>query len=172
MAIGPLVLARALEQLRASRFADLKGARVSLSIPVSQRLLNELVTAAIPASAPVRELTVTPRGSNVLDVRARVSKLDFLPPIKVALEIEQQPRLPDTPLGLRLRSFPGLTAIAGSLLSPTALPRGVRLDGDRLFVDVRQLLEGAGYGDLVPLIDRLHVATDEGRLIVDIDARV
>ena len=172
MAIGPLVLARALEQLRASHFADLKGARVSLSIPVSQRLLNELVTAVIPASAPVRELTVTPRASNVLDVRARVSKLDFLPPIKVTLEIEQQPRLPDTPLGLRLRSFPGLTAMAGSLLSPTALPRGVRLDGDHLFVDVGQLLEGAGYGDLVPLIERLHVATDEGRLIVDIDARV
>jgi hypothetical protein len=170
MADSPLT--RALEQLRRSRFADLRGARVSVSIPIAQRLLNELVIAALPPAAPVRDLTVTPRPSNLIDVRARVAKLDFLPPIKVTLEIEQQPRLPDTPLGLRLRSFPGLTALAGSLLSPTALPPGVRLDGDHLFVDVRQLLERAGYGDLVPLIERLHVASDEGRLIVEADARV
>ena len=167
---GPL--GRALEQLRASRFADLKGARVSLSIPISQRLLNEMVAAAIPPSAPVRDLTVTPRPANVLEVRARISKFDFLPPIKVTAAIEQQPHLPDTPLSLRLRSFPGLTAMAGSFLSPASLPRGVRLEGEHVFVDVRQLIEHAGYGDLVPLIERLHVATDEGRLTVDVDARV
>ena len=62
--------------------------------------------------------------------------------------------------------------MAGSLLSPASLPRGVRLEGEHLFVDVRQLIEHAGYGDLVPLIERLHVATDEGRLIVEVDARV
>jgi hypothetical protein len=165
-------LGRALDQLRASRFADLKGARVSLSIPISQRLLNEIVAAAIPPSAPVRDLTVTPRPSNLLEVRARVSKFDFLPPIKVTVEIEQQPRLPDIPLSLRLRSFPGLTAIAGTLLSPASLPRGVRLEGEHVLVDVRQLIEHAGYGDLVPLIERLHVGTDEGRLILHVDARV
>ena len=165
-------LQHALEQLRATRFAEITGARLSLSIPIAERLLNELVTAALPPSLPVRDLTIRPRASNSLQVRARVSKLDFLPPVTLTLDIDQQPRLPDTPLGLRLRSFPGLVALAGPLLSQKLLPPGIRLEGDRLFVDLRQLLERAGYGDLVPMIERLHLATDEGRLLVEVEACV
>jgi hypothetical protein len=165
-------LQHAFEQLRATRFAEIKGARLSLSIPIAERLLNELVSAALPASLPVRDLTIRPRASNSLQVRARVSKLDFLPPVTLTLDIDQQPCLPDTPLGLRLRSFPGLVALAGPLLSQKHFPPGIRLEGDRLFVDLRQLLERAGYGDLVPLIERLHLATDEGRLLVEVEARV
>jgi hypothetical protein len=165
-------LLRALEQLRASQFADLKGTRLSLSIPIAERLLNEIVTASIPPSAPVRDVSIRARPSNSIEVRARVARLDFLPPVKLTMDIDQQPRLPDTPLGFRLRSFPGFTAMAGSLLSPGALPPGVRLDGERLTVDVRQMLESAGYADLVSLIERLHVSTDEGRLIVEVEARV
>jgi hypothetical protein len=165
-------LQRALEQLRATRFAEIKGARVSLLIPVAERLLNELVAAALPPSLPVRDVTIRPRASNRLQVRARVAKLDFLPPVTLTLDIDQQPRLPDTPLGLRLRAFPGLTAIAGPLLSQKPLPPGLRLEGDRVLVDVAQLLERVGFGDLVPLIERLHLTTDEGRLLVEVDARV
>ncbi len=60
----------------------------------------------------------------------------------------------------------------GTPAVPEPLPPGIRLEGDRLFVDLRQLLERAGYGDLVPLIERLHLATDEGRLLVEVEARV
>ena len=168
----PDPLRQVLEQLRAARFAEIRGARLSVSIPIGERLLNELVTAALPASLPVRDLAVRPRASNTLQVRARVAKLDFLPPVTLTFDIDQQPRLPDTPLGLRLRTFPGLTAIAGPLLSQKTLPPGIRLDGDRLFVDLGPLLERAGYGDVVPLIERLHLATEEGRLLVEADARV
>lgn len=165
-------LTRILEQLRASGFADVKGARISLAIPIGERLLNEIVAASLPPSLPLRDLTVRPRPGNHLQVKARVAKFDFLPPVSVTLEIDQQPRLPDVPLGLRLRSFPGLTSLAGSFLSPDKLPRGVRLEGDRLFVDVRELLDRAGHGDLAPLVERLHVASEEGRLVVEVDARV
>ena len=165
-------LREALEQLRATRFAGIQGARLSVSIPIAERLLNELVTAALPPSVPVRDLAVKPRAANTLQLRARVAKLDFLPPVTLTFDIDQQPRLPDTPLGLRLRTFPGLTALAGPLLSQKVFPPGIRLEGDRLFVDLRQLIERAGYGDLVPLIERLHLATEEGQLLVEVDARV
>jgi hypothetical protein len=57
-------LLRIVEQLRASRFADLKGARASLSFPVPERLLNEFVSALLPPSAPVRDVTVRPQAAN------------------------------------------------------------------------------------------------------------
>ena len=80
----------------------------------------------------------------------------------ISLQIEQQPHLPDTPLVMRILSLPGLLSVAGSLLSPSSLPPGIRLDRERVLVDVRQLLESKGFGEIVPLIERLHVSSEEG----------
>jgi hypothetical protein len=169
--VDPRLLA-IVEQLRASQFAAVKGARVSLSIPVPEALLNELIATMMPASAPVRELRVRPQAANRLAVRARASRLDFLPPVTISLQIEQQPQLPDTPLVVRILSLPGLLSVAGALLSPGSLPAGIRLDRDRVLIDVRQLIEKQGFADIVPLIERLHVSSEDGRLLLDVDVRV
>jgi len=70
--LGP-ALQRAIEQLRATRFAELTGARLSLSVPVGERLLNELAAAVLPPNLPVRDVTIRPRPANTLQVRARVA---------------------------------------------------------------------------------------------------
>jgi hypothetical protein len=160
-------LLRILEQLRASKFAEVKGARVAATIPVPERLLNEIVTAALPQSAPVREVSVHPKAANRLAVRAKLARLDFLPPFTLTLEIERQPQLPETPLVLRVLSFPGLMPIAGAALSmASSLPPGLRLDGDRLLIDVRVVLERNGLGEVLPYLEDLRVTTDEGVVVV------
>ena len=164
-------LVQIFEQLRASRFAAIHGARVSLSIPLPEPLLNELLTAMMPPSAPVRDLHVRPQPGNRLAVRGRASRLEFLPPVTISLQIEQQPQLPDTPLVVRILSLPGLLSVAGSLLSPSSLPAGIRLERERVLVDVRQLLERQGFGEVVPLVERLNVSSEEGRLLLDVDLR-
>ena len=169
--LDPRLLA-ILEQLRASRFAAIQGTRASLSIPVPEPLLNQLVATMVPASAPVRDLHIRPQAGNRLAVRARASRLEFLPPVTITLQIEQQPQLPDTPLVIRILSLPGLLSMASSLLSPSSLPAGIRLDRDRVVIDVRQLLELKGLGEFVPLIERLHVASEDGRLRLDVDVKI
>ena len=161
-----------IDRLRGSGFAEVKGARASLSIPVSEAILNELITAALPAGGPLRDLHVRPQAGNRLAVRARASRLDFLPPMTISLQIEGQPQLPDTPLVVRILSMPGLLSVAGSMLSPGSLPPGIRLERDRVLVDVRQLLEGKGFAEIVPLIERLQVSSEEGRLLIDVDMQV
>jgi hypothetical protein len=161
-----------LDRLRASGFAEVKGARASLSIPVSEAMLNELITAALPAGGPLRDLHVRPQAGNRLAVRARASRLDFLPPMTISLQIEGQPLLPDTPLVVRILSMPGLLSVAGSMLSPNSLPPGIRMERERVLVDVRQLLEAKGFGEIVPLIERLQVSSEEGRLLIDVDIQV
>jgi hypothetical protein len=141
-------------------------------VPIGERLLNELVAAMVPPDGPVRELTVRPQAGNRLAVRVRASRLDFLPAVTVTLQIEQQPQPPDTPLVLRILSMPGLLGMAGALLSPGALPPGIRLDRDRVVVDLRPLLERHGAGDLMAYAERLHVSTDDGRLLVEVALRV
>ena len=166
-------LVNTLERLRAAKFADLRGTHVTATIPIATPLLNELIAAALPRNAPVRDVSVQPQTGNRITVRARLGKAEFLPPFTINLAIERQPQLPAEPLVLRLLSLPGLMALAGSAFSSSAsLPPGIRLDGDRVLVDVRVLLARAGFEDLLPLIQTIIVTTDEGRLILAAEVKV
>ena len=164
---------RLLAQLRASKFAELKGARVTAILPVPERLLNEVIAAALPPSAPVRDLEVTVLDGNRLTVRAKLTKADFLPPIKLTLEIEGQPEPPDGVLVLRVASVPGLMPFASAALSMFAtLPPGVRLEGERLFVGLRVLLERNGLGEVLTYLESVRITTQAGRLLLDVALRV
>lgn len=165
-------LARILQQLRDTRFAELRGARVSASIPVPERLLNELIAATIPPGAVVSDVTVQPKAGNRLAVRAKLTRAEFLPPITLTIEIERQPELPDSPMVLRILSLPGLMSLAGAAVSLTsALPPGIRMEDQRVFVDLRVLLQRHGYDELVALIETVRITTEEGRLTADVTLR-
>ena len=164
---------RVLEGLRASRVAELKGARVFAAVPLSERLLNDLLTAALPASLVVRDVTVHPKADNRILVRGRLTQAAFLPPLSLTMEIEQQPELPDGPLVLRVLSLPGLVSLAGAALPiASMLPPGVRFEQQRILVNVRILLERAGLSEVVPLIETLKIKSEEGRLVADVGVRV
>jgi hypothetical protein len=166
-------LSRLLEQVRAARFAALAGTRLSATIPITERLLNDLLAVSIPSSAPVRDVSVQPKPSNRLRISAKLTRAEFLPPMSLTLEIESQPTLPDSPLVLRVLSLPGLMSLAGAALSiSTLLPRGIKIQERRVFVDVRILLERYGYGEVVPYVESLRVTTEEGKLVLDVQLRV
>ena len=164
---------RILEQLRATRFTDLHAARIAASIPISERLLNELVAVSVPPSAPVRDVTIRPQAGDRFAVRARLTRFDFLPAINLTVVIERQAELPDSPLVLRLLSVPGLIAMVGAVASiASKLPSGIRMDKDCVLVDLKTLAEHQGYADLLQLIRSLRIRTEEGRVIVETDVAV
>jgi hypothetical protein len=166
-------LSRVLVAIRDSGFADLKGARVSASIPVAEQLLNDLIAATLPSPGPLRAVTLHPLAGDRVKATVKLSRLDFLPPIALTLEIEGQPETPNSPLVLRIRSVPGLVSLASAALSmTTVLPAGVKLEDQRLFVDVRKLVERSGYAEVVPFLGAVRVTTEEGRLILDVTLQV
>ena len=166
-------LAALFERLRATRFAELKGARATVSFPIGEALLNEAAATVIPASAPVRSLRIQLHAANRLTVTARAAVSSWLPeiPVSATLGIERQPTLPDSPLVLRIA--PGLLSTMGSFFSNRiTLPPGIRLEGDRVLVDLRALLESRGLGEVLFYADEVSVTIEEGVLIVNASARV
>ena len=142
-------------------------------VPVSERLLNQVVGSALPPTLPVRDLHISPQRGDRLIVRARLARVDFLPPVNITVVIERQPELPDGPLVLRMMTFPGLISLIGAALPiATMLPPGVRIERDRIFVDVRAVAERQGFGDLLPLFAGLRVTTDDGKLILEVEVGV
>jgi hypothetical protein len=167
-------LAALLQHLQDTGFHDVAGARASVTVPISEALLNAVLAGSIPPSAPVREVYVRPEASNRLAVRVRLAKPAFLPPINLGLVIERQPEFPASPvLVLRLTSLPGLMSLAGAAMSfVNVLPPGVRMVGERIVVDIAAQLERAGQLPLMAHLRRLDVLTEPGRLILDVRVEI
>src|SRR3954470_24290309 len=73
----------------AAGFQDLRGARADVTLPISDRLLNEVLAAALPPAAAIRDVEVRPRAGNRIGVRFRIAAASFLPPINISLLIER-----------------------------------------------------------------------------------
>ena len=163
-----------LTRLQASRFAGLAGTEARATIRIAAPLLNEAV-ATFAASAPaIRDVTIRPRAANHIDVHLKLARPAFLPSLNLTLQIERQPQLPDRPeLALRLSGAGGMMRLAGpAITSFGALPPGIRLDGDHLFVDLHEVLRRQGQAELLDYVEQLQVMSEEGSLVLLVQLRV
>jgi hypothetical protein len=167
-------LASLLARLQTTRFNDLAGSEAYSVIRIGEELLNVAAAAFIPSSSMVRSVAIHPRAGNEIDLQLKLAKPAFLPAFNVTVHIERQPDLPDRPeLVLRLSGAGGLLRLAGPVIgSSGALPPGFRLDGDRVLVNVRQVLEHQRRTELLEYIEQLHVLSEDARLVVAIQLRV
>lgn len=167
MAVHPIV--RALLRQPSVGFEDVRGSEFAATVPVSERLLNELIQATLPASSPVRDVHVVPEPGDRLIVRARLGASALIPPLKVAACIERQPELPSSPeLVLRLE-FGALRVFAAPAARfLRALPPGIKFDGERLYLDVVRLAAERGFAEYARLMHHLELHTDAGSVILSI----
>jgi hypothetical protein len=153
------------EQLRAG-FSDLQGTRASVRLPIADRLLTRLITERLPPKGTVREIEIEAHDGNECQVRIRLRPA-FLPTVSARLVVEEQPRLPDTPvLTFRLASK-GLAALAsGPLASAFRLPAGVTLEDERLRIDLRTLARRYDAETALAYLTSLALTMERGRVIL------
>jgi len=163
-----------LSRLQSSRFTELAGSEARATIRIAAPLLNEAAATFAASTPAVRDVSIRPRASNHIDVALKLARPAFLPSLNITLQIERQPQLPEDPeLVLRLRGAGGMMRLAGPAISSFgALPPGVRLDGDYVFVDLRTVLRQHGQGELLDYVEQLQVMSEEGSVIVLIQLRI
>lgn len=156
-------LAPLLRHLVDSRLADLAGSQLTATIPIDEKLINQVIAAAIPAGGAVRSAELHPHPGERFTLRVALARPSFLPPFNISLEIERQAELPLNPvLVLRLTGASGLMGMAGSAAGlANGLPPGMRMDGDRIHVDLRLFLRTHGLEWLLDLLEELYVATGD-----------
>ena len=166
-------LPRLLQQLRATNFRDIAGAHVTATIPVTEALINTIIATTMPANLPVREVTIRPEVGNRLSLRV-IPRALLMPALTIKLDIERQPQLPDSPiLVLRMATMPGLLGLAGAAFAlDKALPPGVRIQGEVIHVDLRELARQRGAEEAFRYLRSVQVTTDAGRVLLAIDAAV
>jgi len=163
-----------LKRQQQSGFPDFGGAEVTATIPISDRLINELIAGFLPQGGKVREVLVQTEAGNRLTARIRLSGPTFLPAIPVTLGIEDQPDLPDRPiLGLKIAQASRFVSLAASAL-PTmvTLPPGITMEHDRIQIDIRRLLADRGIEGWLGYVTDLQVTTRAGAVLLDVRASV
>jgi hypothetical protein len=163
-----------LAHLQSSAFRDVAGSRLSARIPVSRSLLNGLVAHVLEGTTtPVRQVDVQPRDGDQLDAIVTVS-WPFVPPLKVQVAVDRQPQFPASPvLALRWSLLGGLGTIASRLITALdKLPAGVRLDGNRLELDIPVLVARSPAEPLLPWVRTLEVHTVGDRVVIVVDLEI
>lgn len=157
-----------------ARLESLAGAVVSGEVPITAQIVNGLIARTLATSdAPIAgaEVVVLEHDAFTVHVKPRAP----LPSVRVDVVIDRQPELPAQPMiGMRwaLRGLGPLGMLAAPFMSSLKrLPAGVRLDGDRIWVNVEELLRQRGLGDIVPLLTRARVTTKDQRFVIAFELR-
>ena len=163
-----------LRRIFGERLEALAGAVVAAEVPLTTELVNRLIADKLAASgAPITsaEVVVLENDSFTVHVRPRAP----LPMLRVDVVIDRQPDWPAQPmLGMRwtLRGLGPLALLAAPVMAYLKkLPAGVRMDGDRLWVNVEEILRQRGLGEIVPLLTGIRVTTRERRFVVAFELR-
>jgi hypothetical protein len=153
-------------------FPDLAGTRLSLSIPVSDRLITRVIAENLPASSRLRHLEIRAENANRLRVVVQLARPAFMPTLTIPLDIERQPSLPGSPvLSFRVASSPAVMAFAGSALRfLDRLPAGIVMDGNRVEVDLRLLAARYGAADAFEYLESIELTSEQGRVILSLRA--
>ena len=166
-------IVRLLRRQLADGFSDLRGAEASVTIPLTEKLLNEILAESLPHSAAIRDLHVAPLASDRFTVRARLGSSTLLPPFKLTLAIDRQPDLPASPVLILRLEATGLMALARPVLRMlNALPEGIRVKDDRIHVDLRALADRYRLAMYFDHLDEVRVNSVEGSLVLAVRGRI
>jgi hypothetical protein len=164
---------RLFRRQQASGFEDLHGTEASVTLPVSERLLNEVIAESLPRSASVRDVHVKPQASDRFAVRARIGSSPLLPAINLTLSIDRQPDLPASPVLILRLETSGLLSLAGPALRfLDALPPGIRIEHDRISVDLAKLLAARNLDSYLAYVKELRVNAVDGAVLLFIRGRI
>ncbi|HXW08096.1 MAG TPA: hypothetical protein VD833_22895 [Vicinamibacterales bacterium] len=168
----PPDLLQLLREQHAANFRDVAGASVTLTLPVSDRLVTRLVAEQLTPSSRLRHLDVRAEASNRFKVAVQLARPAFLPSLTIPFDIERQPALPASPvLVLRVASSASVMSFAGAALRLLdSLPPGITLDGNLVSLDLRLLAARYGRADVFEYLDSLALTTEPGRIVLSVRA--
>ena len=156
--------------------AEISGALLAGEVPLSNALVNRLIAQRLQTmQLPFAGIRVEAHEGDNLTIVLPVPG-SLIPDVTIAARIEEQPQFPGQPvLGLRwtLPAMRALSLVAAPVLAYfKKLPSGIRVDGDRVAIDLGELLRSRGLGELMDYLTRVHVSTREGAIVVAFALRV
>jgi len=150
------------QKLIESHFLDLDGLKIEASIPVPQRLVNEIIQSALQGNKNIEYCVLTILGENRISVNLKTNLWPW--PFDFKLRLEESVNLTDSP---KIKAWLDNNLLLGKLGSFfKALPEWIWIDGDQVVIDIGAFLnpEQKNYLDLIKSVE---IKTEPGKVIFD-----
>jgi hypothetical protein len=144
-----------------NHFSDLKGFAVDASVPIPQKLINEIIEAALQGNKSIDYCRVSIGEQNRVSVKLKAAAWPW--PLDLKLKLFRSADLARSP---RIRASLENNLLLGKIGSFfKALPEGVELYGNQVVIDIRSLLPPREQKYL-DLIKSAEINTEEGKMIL------
>ena len=156
------------QRLIDNNFSDLTGLTVDASVPVPERVANEVIESTLRGNKNIRECHVSIHDRNKVSVNLKTPL--WLWPINLKLQLESSVDFTSSPkirASLENKAFLGKLAI---LLK--AVPDGVNIHRDQVIVDVQSFLNTPEQKKILDLFKSIEIRTEQAKVIFDIKLKV
>ena len=160
-----------LQRLRNGHLADVQGTNLAIELPISVRLLQEVLDAR-PPGGPLKELSIRLLSKNraILSIGAEAP---FVGLVRRELSLHLSGAYDRNEGGLIILDIvDGLKLIDKPIISllqsqvDSKLPAGVDLNAERIVIDPVKLIHGLGHGYLLQLLAGGKIETRSDQLII------
>lgn len=148
-----------------NNFSELQGATVDASIPLPQRLINELIAEVLKGNKNITSIQAAIHPQNRISVDVKTTVLPW--PLNLKLKLDTSVDLASYP-SPKIRAWMENNLLLGSLGSMlNVLPEGIKLYGNQVVIDLGAFLRTAEQQRLLKLVKSVGIRTEEGRIILD-----
>jgi hypothetical protein len=157
-----------LQRLVRDNFSELVGLRVDASIPVPERLVNEIIGSAIRENKNINYCRISISPQNRISANLRTPLWPW--PLELKLRLDRIVDFRRSPLLRAKLENKVLLGRLGSFFK--FLPDGVHIAGDQVVVDLGAFLLAPEQKRFLELIKIAEIKTEEAKVIIDITAAV
>ena len=151
-------LTQFLERQKATGFADLAGLDVSFAVPVTQKVMDDLL-APVPFPEQVRSFRLRFGGNDLILLEVGLNLFMFKPTLRVEAQVDRHIAFPTNPV-LTLNLLSGGLVEMG--LNVVPLPDWITVAGRQVRLDLGKLIRDGGNGWLMSLLRDVNVYVGTG----------
>jgi hypothetical protein len=147
-----------------NNFSELPGIKVRASVPVSERLVNEIIQVSIQGNKNIEYCRVSISGQNrvIADLKTPLWPWSFHLKLKLFKEVD----FSGSP---KARAFLENNVLLGKLGALfKVLPEGILLYEDQVSVDIGSFLQTPEQKRYLDLVKAISISTETGRIIFDV----
>lgn len=157
-----------IQRLIRDRLSELAGLAIAATLPVPERLVNEIVGMAIRGNKNISYCRVAISRQNRVSVNLKTPRWPW--PLELKLRLERTVNPTRSPVLLAQLENQVLLGRLGSFFK--VLPNGIDIRGGQVFVDLRAFVRDPEQQVFLEMVQAIEIRTEESRVILDIRAAV
>ena len=156
------------QRIAANNFSDLEGLAIDASIPVPQKMINEIIEAALQGNQNIEDCHLSIGEQNRISVNIKTTRWPW--PINLKVWVFQSVDIAPSP---KIRVLLENNVILGKLGAFfKALPEGIKLYGEQIVIDVRSFLQTEQQRKFLAMVKSMEIQTEKGKLIFNVQIRI